>query len=98
PRLVRIVCRELESWYIGDLEAVGKAFSQFKYQNYIHKAKFRIPDNCNAYQELKRMIPEFQKVSGARMIAPHIEVSRNRSTSFHQTISGILNFFENMED
>lgn len=41
--LVRIVCHELESWYFGDSEAVGKAYGR-NLQKYVEKAKYRIPD------------------------------------------------------
>lgn len=98
PKLVRIVCKELESWYIGDFEAVHMAYQNFNYQNYINKAKYRIPDNCNAYDELRKILPEFQKVGGAKKIAPYINVEKNKSVSFQQTISGLLNFFENISD
>ncbi len=96
-KLVRIICRELESWYIGDFEAVNKAYPSFKYQNYINKSKYRFPDNCNAYDELKKILPTFQKVGGARMIAPYIDISKNKSVSFQQTISGLLNFFDQIK-
>jgi len=98
PSLVRIVCRELESWYIGDFEAVNHAYPSFKHQYYISKSKYRVPDNCNAYDELKKILPDFQKVGGARKIAPYIDVSNNKSVSFQQTISGLLNFFEQIRD
>ncbi|WP_396177338.1 DUF4276 family protein [Flavobacterium sp.] len=98
PKLVRIICRELESWYIGDLEAVNKAYPNFKYQNYIHRAKFRIPDNCNASDELKKIVPEFQKVGGAKKIAPYINIKENKSESFKQTVTGLVRFFESITD
>ena len=92
-KVIRIVCRELESWYIGDFEAVHKAYKTFKFQNYISKAKYREPDKCNAYNELKKILPEFQKVDGAKRIAIHINTSRNKSQSFNQTIRGLTKFF-----
>lgn len=98
PKLVRIICRELESWYLGDFIAVNKAYPSFKYQNYINKSKFRIPDNCNAFDELKKILPEFQKVGGAKKIAPFIAISENKSESFKQTITGLIRFFESVKD
>jgi hypothetical protein len=98
PKLVRIICRELESWYIGDFVAVNKAYPSFKYQNYLNKSKFRIPDNCNAFDEIKKIVPEFQKVGGAKKIAPFINVENNKSESFQQTISGLKRFFESVND
>jgi hypothetical protein len=98
PKLVRIICKELESWYLGDFLAVNKAYPSFKHQNYINKSKFRIPDNCNAFDELKKILPEFQKVGGAKKIAPFINVQDNKSESFQQTISGLIRFFETIKD
>jgi len=98
PKLVRIICKELESWYIGDFEAVNKAYPSFKYQNYFNKAKFRIPDNCNAADELKKIVPEFQKVGGAKKIAPFISIQNNKSESFQISISGLIRFFESIKD
>jgi hypothetical protein len=98
PKLIRIICRELESWYIGDFLAVSKAYPSFKHQNYINKSKFRIPDNCNAFDELKKILPEFQKVGGAKKIAPFITIQDNKSESFQQTISGLIRFFETIKD
>ena len=98
PKLVRIICRELESWYLGDSVAVNKAYPNFKYRNYINKSKFRIPDNCNAFDELKKILPEFQKVGGAKKIAPFIDIQNNKSESFRQTIIGLIQFFERVKD
>lgn len=89
PTLIRIVCRELESWYLGDFEAIGKSYLGFKFEKYIDKSKFRDPDTCNAYHDLKKILPEFQKVDGAKKIAPNISLGKNRSKSFHQTVSGM---------
>lgn len=97
-KLIRIVCRELEAWYIGDFEAVHLAYQNFKYQNFINKAKFRVPDNCNAYDELRKILPEFQKVGGAKKIAPYINIENNKSESFKQTISGLTHFFDSVKD
>lgn len=98
PKLVRIVCKELEAWYIGDFKAVNKAYNQFKYLNYINKAKFRIPDNCNAYDEIRKILPEFQKVGGAKKIAPFINIQENKSISFKYTIKGLIDFFKSLEE
>ena len=98
PKLVRIICRELESWYLGDFLAINGAYPHFKYQNYINKSKFRVPDNCNAFDELKKILPEFQKVGGAKKIAPFINVDNNKSESFKQTVLGLVRFFESVKD
>jgi hypothetical protein len=96
--LIRIVCRELEAWYIGDFKALNNAFPTFKHEQFEKKSKYRNPDLCNASDELKRILPEFQKVSTAKRIAPFINVETNKSESFRQTVSGIKNFFDLIVD
>lgn len=88
--LIRIVCHELESWFLGDLDAVAKAFNLPKIMKQKNKSKFQDPDRlANASQELKKMIPNYQKIQGARLITPHLNLKKNRSTSFQVFLSGI---------
>ena len=55
PYKVRIVCHELESWYLGDMDALEKVFPHFHAASYKGKSKFRQPDECvNPKQELKK--------------------------------------------
>jgi hypothetical protein len=89
--LVRIVCNELESWFLGDLSAVAAAFNTPSVAQLQRKAKYRNPDALtNAAQELKKIVPGYQKLKGARMIAGHIDTARNCSNSFHVFIEGVL--------
>lgn len=92
--LVRIVCRELESWYLGDMEAIKSAYPKFKPEKYKNRSKFRNPDNLNAFLEIKKILPFFQKVEGARNISPYINTSNNKSASFLHFIGGITKFIE----
>lgn len=78
--------------------AVNKAYPSFKNQNYSNKSKFRVPDNCNAFDELKKILPEFQKVGGAKKIAPFITIDGNKSESFQQTVNGLKRFFKTIKD
>ena len=78
---VRIVCQELESWLLGDLDAIRQAYPQKKIQN---KAKFRNPDNLgNASQELERLINTKAKVQRAGRISQHFDLTKNKSKSFN---------------
>jgi len=52
--VVRIVCRELEAWYLGDMKAIEKAYPTFKAKHHINKAVFRNPDEPQAAAELKK--------------------------------------------
>lgn len=92
PHLVRIVCRHLEAWYLGDMIAIEKAYPAFKATRYQNKEKFRQPDSCNAWDELNRILPGLGKVSSARNITPHLDLQRNRSESFNQFITGLTRF------
>lgn len=88
--LVRIACHELESWYLGDLTAVATAIGPAGLARQQGSRKFRDPDRlANPYQELKRIAPEYQKVSGSRTIGPYLSIENNRSISFNVFISGI---------
>lgn len=90
--LVRIACRELESWYLADLAAIERAYQKNGLSRNQEKEKFRNPDRLsNPVQELRRLVPEFQKISGARMIAPHMDVTNTRSRSFTIFIQSLRN-------
>lgn len=81
PFKVRVVCQELESWFIGDSEAVKMAFPACRFSN--ATAKYRDPDTLtNASQELAELTGDATKVGRASMIAPHLDPARNRSRSF----------------
>jgi hypothetical protein len=88
--IIRIACRELESWYLADLEAVEKAFNKTNLSRLQNKHKFRNPDNLQSpSKELKSLVPEYQKISGSRMIAPYLNIENTRSLSFYHFISAI---------
>lgn len=95
--LVRIVCRELESWFLGDLNAVSQAFSLPKLSKLQEKEKFRFPDRLgNAATELRKLVRGYQKVSGARTIAQHLDISSNHSKSFQVFLAGLQQLVEEM--
>ncbi len=88
--LIRIVCPHLEAWFLGDLAAVAAAFEAKKVIRERDRAKFRDPDGlANASDELRRLIPAYQKLSGARAIAAHMDVEANRSASFRAFVAGV---------
>jgi hypothetical protein len=92
PLLVRIACRELENWYLGDLEAIEKLYPESKARNQTKKAKFRDPDNLNGTDEMRRFSSLFSKQGSAKEIPKHMNLSLNRSTSFNHFITGIKKF------
>lgn len=88
--LVRLVCQELESWYIGDLRALAAAFDLPKIDSAALRKKFYHPDTWQKpCIEVKRLIPAFQKISGARATAPHLDLIANRSPSFQTFVTGV---------
>lgn len=90
--LVRIVCTELESWYFGDLSAVSAAYKK-DFTKLSAKRKYRDPDSiANAKDELYKLIPTYQQISGAKKIAPHMVVGNNSSHSFNVFVSGVKRF------
>jgi len=88
--LVRIACHELEAWYFGDPEALAAAYNRADLAGLGEKRPYRDPDAvvCPS-SELQRLVPEFQKVAGARLMGTLLERQRNRSRSFEVLLSGI---------
>lgn len=90
PYKVRIVCHELESWYLGDMDAIEKVFPRFHAANYRGKKQFRQPDECvNPKQELKRLLGDYAQISTAREIASNLDIGGNKSRSFQCFISSL---------
>lgn len=89
--VVRVACRELESWYLGDLQAVEAAFQTKGLAAKAAIAKYRNPDLLgNPAHELGRLTHgRYQKVAGSRLLGPLLEIENNRSRSFQVTVQGI---------
>jgi hypothetical protein len=89
--MVRVACRELESWYLGDLKAVEKAFCIKNLASKQKQKKYRNPDALgNPIQELERITnKKYQKVSGSRAIGLLLDIHNNRSPSFQVFVSGV---------
>lgn len=88
--LVRIPCQELEAWYFGEPEALAEAYFDERLLSISLKRRYRNPDTIvSPSSELAKLIPEFQKVSGARKLASLLSRERNRSTSFRVLLKGI---------
>lgn len=88
--LVRIACREMESWILGDLKAVARAYDDESIAKLASKEKFRNPDRLHRpSSELKKLVPGYQKIDGARRIGPLLDVETNSSSSFQALVKGI---------
>ncbi|SFV86463.1 hypothetical protein MNB_SUP05-SYMBIONT-4-722 [hydrothermal vent metagenome] len=89
--LVRIACRELESFYLGDWQAVKQGLKLSKVPNQANR-KYRNPDNlANAKEELIKYTNKiYQPISGSKLISPYLKLDgSNKSTSFNFLLSGI---------
>ncbi len=95
PCLVRIACRELENWYLGDLESIQKVFPEVDAAKLAGKAKFRNPDKVSGAYELSQLTDFFSKTATARAIGPIIAIDTNSSPSFQQFVRGLSMLINN---
>ncbi len=89
--LVRLVCQELEGWYLGDLKGLADAYNNPRLNNSKNAKRFVNPDDWQKPSvEVVRMIPEFQKGSGARRMGIFLNsADHNTSKSFKVFIAGL---------
>jgi hypothetical protein len=92
--LVRIACKELESFYLADLNAVEQGLCLkgiTRQQN-----KYREPDRLvSPKQDLKKLTKHrYQPVSGSRAIGPYLDLENGRSPSFRNLVLGIRRLVE----
>lgn len=89
--LIRIVCQELESWYLGDLSALADAYNKPKIHQPKNLKRFAAPDDWQKPSvEVERLIPEFQKGYGARLMGHRLNLNHvNTSVSFQVFIAGL---------
>jgi Domain of unknown function (DUF4276) len=88
--LVRVACRELEAWLLGDWQAVADAFDRPALANQSRKEEHRNPDKLsNPVGVLRQHIPGYQKGEGARRIGKLLVPERNQSPSFRTFCSGL---------
>lgn len=97
--LVRLVCQELESWYVGDPDALVLAYPQSRQRTIreLGRRRFRNPDSVvRPSDAISMLIPEFQKRSGARRMAEFLS-RNNRSRSFQVFAEGIEGLWASMQ-
>jgi len=88
--LVRLACQELEAWYLAEPEAMAKAFDDESLRAIGSRARFRNPDEIRKpSEEIRKILPFFQKVSGARAMAATLSSGRNCSRSFMTLMDAI---------
>ncbi len=73
-----------------DHDALALAFGNERLRRIGRRARFRDPDSVQQPSNaLKRLVPQFQKVRGARKMANFLSRERNTSTSFQVLLSGL---------
>lgn len=83
PFSIRIVCNELESWFLGELNAIEAAFPDTKASRLKNTARYRNPDSLtNASDELRKLVDISGKVSRAKAIAKEFRPDECVSHSF----------------
>ncbi len=88
--LIRIVCQELEAWYLSEPRALADAYEDENLQNIGRRARYRHPESrAKPSEDLKKLIPTFQKTDGARRMAHHLTREGNRSHSFPVFLNGV---------
>jgi hypothetical protein len=89
---IRLVVQELESWYFGDLDAVTRAglLTAIELSQQKRKPRYRDPDGIRyAKQEFKKKIARGGQIELARRIGPHLNLTENRSRSFHAFVEAL---------
>lgn len=92
----RIVCRELESWFFGDIAALRKAYPRIP-QALGSKARYRNVDAISqTWESLERVLMQngyhqggMPKTSVAAAVAEHMSVEENTSMSFQHFKDGV---------
>ena len=89
--LVRLACRELETFYLADLAAVEQALEVRGLASKQQSRKFRAPDGLGSpNRELKALTGNrYEKVAGSRAIGRHLDIDNHRSPSFRNLITAI---------
>ena len=95
--LNRIVVEELEAWFLGDVNALCRAYSRIP-ASLGEQAAYRDPDAIRGgtWEALRRVLDKhgynvagFKKIQVAVDIAAHMDVESNRSTSFQVFRDGL---------
>jgi hypothetical protein len=95
--LIRLVCQELEGWYLGDPTALAQAYRNPKLASPALHKRFADPDTWQKPSvELARIVPGFQKGSGARLMGEHLSTTANRSVSYQVFLTGVARIAQEM--
>ena len=94
--LIRIVCQELEAWYLGEPDAMADAFGDERLRNIGRQAAYRNPDaRPKPSLDMEKLTQGFQKTDAAHRMAQHLTRENNRSHSFAIFLDGIGKLMQN---
>ena len=87
--IIRISCRELESWYLGQLDVVAAHFGVPELVN--QQNRYRKPDAIKKpSKELDRVTKgNYQKVKGSRIMGLYLNPNDSKSTSFNWFVEAL---------
>lgn len=89
--VVRVVCRELESWFFGDLVTSASALEAPRLAREDNRAKYRNPDSLGAPSKgLRNLVPGYGKIRGARAVGQVLDHKANRSASFRVFADAVI--------
>ena len=95
----RIVVEELETWFFGDVEALGAAYPRID-ANLSQQAPYRDPDGIKGgtWEQLEKLLKHYhpgglEKIRAAQDIAKHMQPEHNRSKSFQVFRDTLLSLF-----
>jgi len=97
--LVRVICRELEAWYIGAPGALEDAFPERRGQlsRALRRRRYRNPDSVvRPGDALGELIPGFRKRLGARRMAIRLDRD-NTSRSYQVFLAGVERIWATMQ-
>jgi hypothetical protein len=88
--VVRIACRELEAWLLGDPEGLAVALGRKEIDHVAMKELVRDPDRLGSpSNELRRILGSYSKTAGARAAGAHLGWANNRSKSFGHFVTAV---------
>ena len=93
--LIRIVCQELESWFLGDLEAVRSAIGRLPAHARQDSRIFRDPDRLtNAADDLKKLTgtpgTELESDRRTGAVDPEMFLRHHRARVGHHNAAAVL--------
>ncbi len=95
--LNRVAMKELEAWFLGDIEAIRAAYPRIP-QTLARRTRYRDPDAVagGTWEALERVLQKagyhrggLDKIAAAREISKHMQPERNKSRSFHVFCEGL---------